>query len=149
MMLVFRIVKEQYAYNLQTASGLRNRWNADGQFVIYTTSSRALACLENLVHRSRSGADRIFKTMVIDIQDKLPQKEIKLKNLPENWRHSFCQQCLQIGMQWYISNETPVLKVPSSIIPEEWNYILNVRHPQFNRIRLINTEAFLFDQRIG
>ena len=57
-MLVYRITKAKYAKEL-VASGFRNRWNEDGQFVIYTSDSRSLACLENLVHRSNSGNNRI------------------------------------------------------------------------------------------
>ena len=148
LMLVYRIVKENYSKNIHSTSGLRNRWNDDGQFVIYTAESRSLACLENLVHRSQSGFNHIFKTMVISIPDDLKIITIELDELPQNWRGSYCEMCLEKVSQWYSQNQSPVLKVPSSIIPEEWNYVLNTRHPDYNKIKLSRIEDFLFDSRL-
>ena len=58
-MLVYRITKTMYADRL-VASGGAARWNSRGQFVIYTAATRALACLENVVHRSGEGLTAIF-----------------------------------------------------------------------------------------
>ncbi len=79
-MLVYRITKTKYANEL-VASGFRNRWNEDGQFVIYTSDSRSLACLENLVHRSNSGNDQLFRTMIISIPDDIPILTIQEKEI--------------------------------------------------------------------
>ena len=146
-MLLYRIVGEKYSHNL-SASGLRNRWNDDGQFVIYTSDSRSLACLENLVHRSNSGNNALFRIMVISVPDDLAILTISEDQLPGKWKDDFCGECLHIGREWYIKNEFPVLKVPTTIIPNEWNYILNTRHPDFRKIRLIRTEDFDFDKRL-
>ena len=146
-MLVYRIVREIYAHNL-SASGFRNRWNEDGQYVIYTSASRSLACLENLVHRSHCGTDRIFKTMIIYVPDELSVLTVTEQDLPEDWKKDYCFACLNIGIDWYIKNEFPILKVPSSILPNEWNYILNTAHPDFGKIKLVDTEDFLFDARL-
>ena len=146
-MLVYRITKAKYASEL-VASGFRNRWNDDGQHVIYTSGSRALACLENLVHRSNSGNDLLFKTMIISIPDELSVLTVQEKDLPKGWRKSYCEQCLQLGKKWYIENKFPILKTPSSIISNEWNYILNTRHQDFRKIKLTGTERFLFDERL-
>jgi RES domain-containing protein len=147
-MLVYRIVREAFSTDINSASGYRGRWNDDGQFVLYTAESRALAYLENLVHRSNSGLNQLFKTMVIDVPDDLPRIVVDLSDLPINWRDSDCPECLVTGANWYVQNQSPVLKVPSSIVPEEWNHILNTKHPEFKRISLIRTENFLFDQRL-
>lgn len=146
-MLVYRITKAKYASEL-IASGFRNRWNDDGQYVIYTSDSRALACLENLVHRSNSGNDLLFKTMIILIPDELPVLTVQEKDLPKNWKKGYCEACLRMGKKWYIENKFPMLKTPSSVIPNEWNYILNTRHQDFSKIKLIGTEGFLFDERL-
>jgi RES domain-containing protein len=147
-MLVYRIVREKFAGGINTASGFRNRWNDDGQFVLYTTGSRALACLENLVHRSASGMHHFFKTMVINVPDDLLVFEVNPADLPANWRNSYCLECLLIGSAWYRKNQSPVMKVPSSIIPDEYNYILSTGHHDFSRITLLRTEDFLFDERL-
>ncbi len=146
-MLVYKITKAEYAHEL-VASGFRNRWNDDGQYVIYTSDSRSLACLENLVHRSNSGRDMLFKTMVISIPDELPVLIVEETDLPKSWKKGFCEECLQIGKAWHTAYKYPILRVPTSIIPNEWNYILNTRHQSFDKIRLINAEGFLFDERL-
>ena len=67
-MEVYRICLAEYAKGL-FASGARGRWNVKGSFVIYTAGSRALACLENVVHRSGEGLQSIFKVLVIHVPD--------------------------------------------------------------------------------
>ena len=152
-MLVYRITKTQYAERL-TASGGAARWNSrgpssPGQFVVYTAASRALVCLENVVHRSGEGLNDLFRVMVIDIPDALPIERIDLEILPANWadfqQYGYCQQR---GSDWLLRGTTAVLQVPSAIIPGEYNYLLNPAHPDFTQIRLTGTEPFRFDPRI-
>ncbi len=147
-MLVYRITKAIYTDRL-VASGGAARWNSRGQFVIYTAASRALACLENVVHRSGEGLTDLFRVMVIEISDDLPIERISTDRLEPDWtdfqRYESCQQ---IGNDWLQRGQSPVLCVPSAIIPNEWNYLLNPAHPQFSQINLIGTEPFTFDPRI-
>ncbi|SHJ54594.1 RES domain-containing protein [Hymenobacter daecheongensis DSM 21074] len=147
-MLVYRICLVKYADDL-FASGYRARWNFKDQFVIYTASSRALACLENVVHRSGEGLHDQFRVLVIDIPDELLIEEISSGQLPPNWaqasRYAVCQP---LGDAWYRRRSSAVLRVPSSIVPQEFNYILHSRHPEFRRIRIVAREEFRFDARI-
>lgn len=150
-MRVFRICLEKYAHDL-IASGKPNRWNASGNFVIYTSSSRALACLENVVHRSSEGLNSLFRVMEIQIDDEIGITKIPLDSLPENWyKKASYPLCQKIGNDWYRDGKTAVLEVPSSIIPKEKVYIINTRHPDFlnNKIQLIATEEFVFSPRIN
>jgi RES domain-containing protein len=147
-MLVYRITKTAYADRL-VASGGAARWNERGQFVIYTAATRALACLENVVHRSGEGLLENFRVMVIDLPDALAVETISPHTLPPDWfdfRHY--DTCQRIGGEWLRSGRSPVLRVPSAIIAQEWNYLLNPAHPDFQRITLVRTEAFSFDPRI-
>ncbi|GGG50733.1 RES family NAD+ phosphorylase [Hymenobacter glacieicola] len=147
-MLVYRICLARYADDL-FASGYRARWNYKDQFVIYTASSRALACLENVVHRSGEGLNDQFRVLVIDVPDDLLVEEISLAQLPKNWekasRYALCQP---LGAAWYTARQSAVLRVPSSIIPQEHNYVLHSRHPEFKRIQIVGREEFSFDARI-
>ncbi len=147
-MIVFRIVHERWSKEL-TASGNEARWNSKGNFVIYTSASRALACLENIVHRSGEGNSQIFKTMVIEIPDQLKCEEIFLKILMKNWkeRKNFIHT-QHLGNEWIRANTSAVLKIPSSIIPMEYNYILNTAHKDFKKIKLRGVENFIFDSRV-
>ncbi|GAB2537624.1 RES family NAD+ phosphorylase [Spirosoma aerophilum] len=147
-MIVYRITKAAYADRL-VASGGAARWNSRGQFVIYTAATRALACLENVVHRGGEGLMDVFRVMVIDVPDHLPIDTISPETLPPDWfDYQQYTRCQQIGGEWISSSRSAVLRVPSAIIPSEWNYLLNPAHPDFGRIRLLSTEPFVFDPRI-
>ena len=148
-MEVFRISKQAFSHQL-TSSGVANRWNNDNEFVIYTASSRALATLEFLVHLNLVKPSFTCKTLVIDIPETSEFIDvIRKEDLPDDWREIDSYPALQtIGSEWYRNNHSPVLKVPSAIIPQEFNYIINTRHPQFNEIDLADTEDYFWDIRL-
>jgi RES domain-containing protein len=149
-MEVFRITHKKWSNRL-TASGLAARWNSTGIYVIYTAGSRALACLENVVHRASSGLKAPFITMIISIPDDIIIKELLLEDLPKDWSKSgeiAYNKCRPFGDNWIISLESAVLKVPSAIIPEDYNYLLNPTHPDFSKISILAEDSFTFDERI-
>ena len=147
-MLVYRIVLEKWANSL-TASGQSARWNSPGRFVLYTAGTRALACLENVVHRNSRGLNQLFKTMVLEVPDGLSIQKISEGDLPDGW-HDFNSYPItqQLGDAWLDGMKSAVLAVPSAIIPAEQNFLFNVQHPDFQKIKLLNTEDFVFDPRI-
>lgn len=131
------------------ASGGAARWNTRGRFVIYTAGSRALACLENVVHRSGEGLQDLFRVMVINVSDALPIETIAPADLPADWSdYQNYDICQQRGEAWLSRADVPVLRVPSAIVTQGWNYLLNPAHPLFLGIQLIRTEAFAFDSRL-
>lgn len=146
---VFKICREKYSHSLQ-ASGASNRWNKKDEFVIYTGSSRSLSTLEMVAHRSYINISNQYKLLIIYISEELLIKEIEIKDLPENWKSIEAYVELQeIGSKWYQSNESLVLKVPSAIIPQEFNYIINTRHPLFaTHIILKGVDDFVWDNRL-
>ena len=149
-MEVFRISKEVHARRL-SSSGRANRWNMNGQQVIYTGSSRSLSSLELVVHRGSIQPTTTYRVMVISIaDDDYLIKQILVKDLPSTWRTLAGYSALQtIGSAWYNSQETLVLKVPSAIIVYEYNYIINTEHPAFSRnIQLVRTEDYFWDSRL-
>jgi RES domain-containing protein len=148
-MEVFKICKEKYS-NALNASGVPNRWNKKDEFVIYTGSSRSLSTLETVVHRSAINISSPYKLLKISIDEKTIIQEIKRAELPSNWMTIEGYIALQeIGSNWYKSLETLVLKVPSSIIPQEYNYIINTKHPLFTtHIKLESIEDFTWDKRL-
>jgi RES domain-containing protein len=149
-MEVFRITKEEYSSRL-TASGSANRWNRKGQNVIYAGSSRSLSTLELVVHRSSIIPADSYKVTVISFSDNLTLfKYVSVSELPDKWRSLSAYSSLQeIGSKWYSSQETLVLRVPSAIIPFEYNYIINTEHPDFTRsIKLERLENYFWDDRL-
>ncbi len=147
-MLVYRITLARYADRLQ-ASGRSARWNSDEREVIYTSSSIALACLENIVHRSQLGLSAQFRLLNIMVPDELMVRLVEEDDLPQDWQGYGNMRITQtLGDQWIEENRYAILKVPSSIVPAEYNYLLNPHHMDFKKIRLVRTEPFVFDTRI-
>lgn len=149
-MEVFRISREVYARQL-SSSGTANRWNLRGQHVIYTGSSRSLSSLELIVHKSNLVPDEDYKVMVISVGDHDHLvRQIKINELPENWRSvSAYARLQQIGAEWYDDKESLLLKIPSAIIPYEYNFIINTEHPDYRKnVRLVRTEDYFWDDRL-
>jgi RES domain-containing protein len=150
-MEVFRISRDKYAIGL-VASGKASRWNKDNQFVIYTSASRSLATLENVVHLNSIHPTFIYRTMVISLSDDQSLfKIIAEDELPDGWRSAQSYAaCQDLGSEWYAKNESLILKVPSVIIPHEYNYIINMSHPSFNSYNasLVRNENYFWDERL-
>ena len=146
-MMVYRITTEEWCRSLQ-ASGNAARWNARGRFVIYTAGSRSLACLENLVHRSGEWQGKMYKVMLIEFNDNIKIDSIEVDDLKKNWeRIDNFSYCLAKASNWLNEGTSAILKVPSVIIKEEFNYLINPQHPDFKLIKLTGVEDFNFDQR--
>lgn len=147
-MLIYRIALEKYAHKL-VASGRAARWNPNDVEMIYAASSRSLACLENVVHRNQLGLSLAFSVMTIEVPDELPIISINKEQLPPGWQQYdqmlFTQQ---LGEKWIRERQSAILKVPSSIIEEEVNYLINPKQDDFKFINLIKIAPFVFDARI-
>jgi RES domain-containing protein len=148
-MEVYKICSEKYSHSLN-ASGASNRWNKKDEFVIYTGSSRSLSTLETVVHRSSINISSSYKLVIIAIHDSTLIKEISVSELPKNWKSIEAYIELQeIGSKWYHSLESLILKVPSAIISQEYNYIINTKHPLFaTNVLLQSVENFDWDKRL-
>jgi RES domain-containing protein len=147
-MEVYRIALAKYAKGL-VASGNPARWNSKDVKVIYAASSRSLACLENVVHRNALGLQELFRTMVIEVPDTLAMMVIKGENLKANWSlYESFPYTQAMGDAWVKESSSVLLQVPSAIIPQEFNYLINPAHVDFKKIKLLRTEAFRFDERL-
>ena len=147
-MLVYRITAKEFSHNLY-APGISGRWNGIGRKVIYAAESIPLAFMENMIRRKGTGFNDHFTTMIIDIPDSLGVSEINMEDLEDGWRdYRDYSQCQMAGNKWYDACRTPVLKVPSEVIPECSNYVINTTHPEFSRINLNSVIPIIPDERI-
>ncbi|MFI5150289.1 MAG: RES family NAD+ phosphorylase [Bacteroidia bacterium] len=149
-MEVFRISASIHAHSL-TASGRANRWNLDGQKVIYTGGSRSLSTLELLVSGGAISPSVKYLVMVISLADEEDLiQTILIRDLPGNWRFQEAYSELQaFGNKWYKKAENLILKVPSAVIPKEYNYVINLTHPAFlKKVKLVRKEAYFWDDRL-
>ncbi len=132
-MLVYRITHKNYSKEL-FASAFRGRWNASGKKVLYCAESIPLAFLENMVRRQGVGFNYDFKIMIIEIPDNLKITAINVVGLAVGWRDfEDYSKCQRVGDQWSEEGKTPVLKVPSAVLPDCSNYVLNTIHADFKK----------------
>jgi RES domain-containing protein len=119
-----------------------------GYPAVFTASSIALAVLETLVHTDLSIMPR-HRVVTIDVPDELSRTTVDRSQLPEDWQSSPPPSSLQmIGRSWLHSGETALLQVPSAIVPQEWNLILNPLHAEFGHLVIDTDQAFDFDPRL-
>ena len=151
MIRSWRLAHADYAAHAFDGEGARlygGRWNSPGRPAMYTASSLALAALEVLVHlRSRQTLAHDMKSWIEF--DETWITTVAPETLPAPWRQSRTPIETQIlGDQWLASSETLVLQIPSVIIPEEWNFIINPLHPQFADTVRSQPSLFEFDPRL-
>lgn len=147
---VYRLCRKKYAGKL-IASGLANRWNREGQKVLYCASSRSLASLELLVHRSRLMPEDPYLILVISVREPGHMvSSFPVSSLPKNWRSLEAFGTLQsMGTRWYEQQSTLALQIPSLIIPREYNYVINTVHPAFqSHVSIKAREEYFWDNRL-
>lgn len=147
-MLVYRITRRNFSKKL-FASGAEGRWNSTGKKVIYATEAIALAFLENMVRRQGVGFNSDFKILVIEIPDDSLITIIFTNTLRAGWRgfkdYSACQH---LGDEWYNQGVTLVLKVPSAVLPDSFNYVIHTEHNDYISKKHIVTTDLVPDERI-
>lgn len=152
-MLVYRIEREKYLSSTLSGFGASvtkgYRWNSLHTRLVYTAESRALATLEVSVHLDLSQdlpLDRFY--IEIEIPDDIVILEVRAEDLPSGWDNKPPTIITQIiGDDFVEQGEAAVLKVPSSIIPQESNYLINPNHPDAKRIKVKSTSLMIFDAR--
>ena len=153
MTRVWRIVARRHARRAYSGEGARlygGRWNAPGVAVVYTAGSLSLAALELFVHLDPEELPEDLVSVAAAIPDDVAIERLHPAALPRHWRQFPAPEAVQkIGTAWAASGRTAVLAVPSAVIPEETNYLLNPAHPQFAAVRMDAPKPFRFDARMG
>ena len=148
-MQVWRLCKQKHQETAFSGEGglyASGRWHPKGFPIVYTASSLALATLEVFVHTESNQIPLV--AIRAYFSDDLLIETVRTEDLPANWQEVSAYPSLQqIGRQWLQSNRTPILKVPSSIVPVEFNYLLNPHHPDL-KLSLDPPMAFKFDRRM-
>lgn len=151
-MPAWRLVKAKHADTAFDGEGARRhggRWNARGTSMVYLGGSLSLAALEMFVHLTVEDARLSFVAIRVDIPDSVVVREVDIARLPDNWREEPPPDaCKRLGTAWVKSAETSLLRVPSVIVPNEYNYVLNPRHPDTRRLKRHPPQPFGFDNRM-
>ena len=150
-MLVYRISGQRFANDLSGTGARLNggRWNSVGLSLLYTASYRSLALLEILVHTTNNYVPDDLMLITIEIPDTILIKEILHEEISDELNRKKAQAQFQtIGDKWIKSQTSLILKVPSVIIPEEFNYLINPLHKDFHKVKIKETKLFRFDERL-
>jgi RES domain-containing protein len=144
----WRIDRKIYRATTFTGEGARlygGRWNSQSFSVVYTAEHRSLAMLEVLVHLRKP---KDYELYSVKFDESLVQ-ELATDNLPRGWdAEPPTSNTQEIGDKWVMSASSAVLSVPSAVVPEERNYILNPRHADFKHMQIDGPFPCYFDPRL-
>ena len=150
-MRVWRLCKQKWASSAFDGEGARRvagRWHFTGSPLVYTASQRSLAVLELLVHMDPGHAPPGFVLIPADLPDAavahLPPSE-----LPEDWQAlPALDDTRRLGTEWAKARKSLALAVPSVVLPQELNLLINPLHPDVSQVRIGAPEPFSFDTRL-
>ncbi len=123
------------------------RWHTRGRALLYASEHPAAALSEFLVHLDRALLPASFKLLELEVPDSTQVETLSQGKLPSDWTANLLAT-RELGNLWLHQNRSLVLKVPSVILPESWNYLVNCRHPDIGNLRLIRHLSVPLDQRL-
>ena len=151
MLHAWRIVKRRHADNAFDGEGARlygGRWNPPGRPAVYVSESRALATLEVVAGLQSITVVPAYVLIGVSFDEELVTSP-GLDDLPEGWtRYPPPPASQQFGAMWLEAQTSAVLRVPSVLVPEECNYLLNPRHADFDAIGIGEPEELRLDPRL-
>ena len=125
------------------------RWHTSGRPVVYLAESAASALLEVLVllELDEESMPSSYQLLKVEAADDLPREEIDASSLPPEWRddESVTQA---LGDAWLKRGDPPLLRFPSAIAPDTWNWMLNPRNPRAREVTILRAQKHLFDSRL-
>lgn len=154
MTAVWRIASDTPAWTADDLSGAGakatgGRWNAAGIAMIYASETIALACLETLVHFKSGGLPFNRYLVRIDIPDAVWHKaevfpgRVGWDALPAG------RVSIDFGAQWVRTGRSAILRVPSSVVPEECNVLINPQHRDAAGLSVTKVRKWLYDPRFA
>jgi RES domain-containing protein len=158
-MIVHRLGRETAKYTAVDISGAGaaasgGRWNEKSLPVLYTSMTRALACLESLVHLTESTAtpvlplDRYLLDIAFPEENWLTATHFVAKDHPGWDALPESVTALTWGSNWLRSRSSLIAVVPSVIVPDELNVLINPLHPDFAGVKRVDARKWHFDPRL-
>lgn len=116
--------------------------------VIYASATLSLAALEYLVHIDIEDVPDDLIALAIDVSDDASTARVDMRDLPAHWRRTGYADCIAIGDAWVSQGATLTLSVPSAIVPEESNVLINPAHADAAGVQIAASRRFSFDPRL-
>ncbi len=124
------------------------RWHNQGHPILYTASSRSLAALERFVHESASTLPKL-KILTIWVPDNFTIVRYTEKQLPKGWDQlPDTDASRNFGSKWLQEGTEAGLQVPSAIVRDEYNLLINPKHSDAETMKIVNETDFYYDLRL-
>ena len=147
----FRVVRKRWSKTAFDGEGARlwgGRWNSPGRPAVYCAGHVSLAILEVVVHADLALAPH-YVVIPADFDETLVES-LDTVRLPASWRrYPAPAAVVALGDEWLREARSPVLRVPSVVVPTEPNFILNPLHSAFREIEIGKPEILKVDARLG
>ena len=147
-MIVYRLTTGKYVNDI-SGEGARlhgGRWNPAGIAALYTSQHISLCILEIIARANKNTSPDSYTLISIEIPEK-DIIEIQLKKLIADWQFN-PEYTSWIGGEFLKGNQSLALKVPSAIVHQEHNYLVNPQHVEFEYVKIIKTELLELDKRL-
>lgn len=147
-MTIYRLTNSGYAHDTSGAGSriYGGRWNPPGLAVLYTSQYISLAILEILVRANKETSPDSYTLISFEIPD-IGIYEVQIKKLKKEWPNDL-KYSQGIGEDFLKENQSLCLKVPSAIVPQENNFLLNPLHSDFKKVKIISSELLDLDKRL-
>jgi len=147
-MTIYRLTTGNFANDIsgQGAKIYGGRWNPVGTAVVYMSEFISLSILEILVRADKSTIPDTYTLLNIQIPED-SVANLELKKLRHGWQNHI-EYTRSIGESFLNANQSLVLKVPSAIVMQEHNYLVNPLHADFKKVKLVNNELLELDKRL-
>jgi RES domain-containing protein len=153
--VVWRIAAETTHFEADDASGkgaekTGGRWNRAGIAMLYASTSRALACLETIVHLG--AGDIPLNRYLVEIA--LPKRAwdsavVLQPSQLVGWDAlPYSKTSMDWGTKWAMGKSSLLAKVPSIVVPEEFNVLINPTHPDISRLKVTKLRRWTYDARM-
>lgn len=150
-MRIFRIAKTQCIDDL-SGEGARlygGRWNKMGDAILYFSQNLSLSLLEIIVHVDYAGLPLKYSFIEVEIPDSCIKTIQSIDFIKPKWTTEEAVNQLQMfGSNWLKKNTGLAIKVPSAVLHQEYNILINPSHKDFEKLKIIKTEKMDFDPRL-
>ena len=146
------IVSPQFvdrAFDGEGAKRYGGRWNNKGVPLVYLADSLALAAMELLVHLESDQLLLTYRYITVEF-DQRQVRTLAHSAIPDDWRDNPAPPSTRaLGDRWFEKSDSLLLKVPSVVVPEHFNYLLNPAHDDFQTVRISKPKPFCLDSRLA
>jgi RES domain-containing protein len=131
------------------ALGSSGRWHHAGKPVVYLAENPSSSLLEVLVHLEVDEEDLpdTYQLITVEITEGISVNEVDVSSLPLSWENQL-EHTREIGDVWLQESRSALLRVPSAITPETYNWLFNPKHAEASKVKIIKADRHRYDSRL-